>query len=256
MKPRLVMSVKPLLYDVFCGAGGATKGYQMAGFRVIGIDIAPQPHYCGDGFIQMDAFEFFDRYEQGEFERAAAFAVSPPCQGYSIMRNLPWLKDREYPMLIDATRKRLEAVGKPWVIENVMGAKLPAGWLCGQMFGRPFYRHRYFETNWFWMQPGHPAHTATIKKGRMLGGRASTPVTGEAVKVSGQTAYFNGAQKRGVGLGHAAGIDLFREAMQIDWMTRDEITEALPPCYTEYIGRFLMAHLGATLSPKTEGGTP
>jgi DNA (cytosine-5)-methyltransferase 1 len=33
---------KPKLLDLYCGAGGASKGYQRAGFYVVGVDINPQ----------------------------------------------------------------------------------------------------------------------------------------------------------------------------------------------------------------------
>jgi DNA (cytosine-5)-methyltransferase 1 len=81
---------KPILIDLYCGAGGATKGYQQAGFYVVGVDIAPQPNYCGDAFIQMDALEFMAYLAHfgwvSTFEHVirlddiAAFHGSPPCQ--------------------------------------------------------------------------------------------------------------------------------------------------------------------------------
>ena len=89
------------------------------------------------------------------------------------MHNLPWLRDREYPLLILPTRLMLEGLGKPYVLENVMGAKkgsktllkrgleehgLEAAWLCGAMFGKPFYRHRLFASNWLWLAPAHLKH--------------------------------------------------------------------------------------------------
>jgi DNA (cytosine-5)-methyltransferase 1 len=90
--------------------------------------------------------------------------ASPPCQGYSIMRNLPWLREKDYPLLIAPTRERLKECCALYVIENVSGAclrkKMPkqleghsmdAGWLCGTIFGPPFYQHRYFETNFLWL---------------------------------------------------------------------------------------------------------
>jgi DNA (cytosine-5)-methyltransferase 1 len=173
----MMQDTRPLMYDLFCKAGGTTRGYQQAGFRVIGVDIEAQPHHCGDGFIQMDWLEFMQRYMAGEFEPAQAFHASPPCQGYSIMNNLPWLKNRDYPLLLLPVRLTLERIGLPYVLENVMGARhgskgltkrgleahgLEAGWLCGTMFGLPFYRHRLFAANWLWLAPGHPKHTMNL----------------------------------------------------------------------------------------------
>ncbi len=161
---------KPIIWDGFCGAGGVAKGLQRAGFYVVGVDINPQPRYCGDEFHQADAMT----YPLGGFD---AYWASPPCQGYSIMHNLPWLRGREYPLLILPTLERLEATGRPYAIENVMGARygakgltkrgleahgLKAGYLCGQMFGLPFYRHRLFATNFLWLAPGHPKHTLNL----------------------------------------------------------------------------------------------
>ena len=217
------MSGKPMLLDLFCGAGGAARGYQEAGFYVIGVDNRPQPRYVGDEFILADAMTF-------PLEDFDAIHASPPCQGYSIMRNLPWLRERVYPLLIEPTIERLEATGVPYVLENVMGAKLEAGWLCGGMFGLPFYRHRLFATSFFWLQPGHPRHRFTVRNGRMMGARARDIV-------------YNDTRKLGANVGHAAGVALVREAMRIDWMNREEITQAIPPAYTRYIGGCLMTLL-------------
>lgn len=230
MSPSM-QKATPRLLDLFCGAGGAAMGYQRAGFEVVGVDIEPQPRYPFE-FHQADAMTF-------PLEGFDAIHASPPCQGYSIMRNLPWLRDRTYPLLIEPTRERLVAVGVPYIIENVAGSRrsrhrpdgMQAGWLCGGMFGMSFYRHRYFETDWFWMQPGHPRHRFTVRNGRTMGARARDIV-------------HNGARKLGANVGHAAGVQLAREAMGIPWMTREEITQAIPPAYTEYIGRQLMAVLG------------
>jgi len=200
------------LLDLFCGAGGAAMGYHRAGFEVVGVDIKPQPHYPFE-FIQADALTY-------PLEGFDAYHASPPCQGYSRMRHLPWLKDNKYPMLIDATRGLFRQTGKPWVIENVMDAKLPAGWLCGTMFGYHFYRHRAFETSFFWLQPGHPKHLFVIKPGR----------------------YFGDAGDRANKL----------EAPCWDWMSKMEQRQAIPPAYTEYIGCFLMKHL---MEVVPQGGT-
>ena len=227
----MTLSVRPRLLDLFCGAGGAARGYQMAGFYVVGVDCKPQPRYAGDEFIQADVFDWCDSQTNQAFDFQAVHA-SPPCQAYSIMRNLPWLRDKDYPRLIDKTQDCMQVMGVPYVLENVMGAHLPAGWLCGGMFGMPFYRHRAFETNWFWLLPGHPLHPDNIgvRNGRTLG-----PAPRGSV--------HNGARRVGANVGHAAGVGDAREAMGIDWMTRDELTQAIPPAYTEYIGRALMAAL-------------
>ena len=234
--------MKPRCLDLFCGAGGASMGLHRAGFDVIGVDIKPQPRYPFK-FIQADAMTFLlDGYD--------FIWASPPCQAYSIMRNLPWLRDKEYPRLIRPVRVRLEASGIPYCIENVMGAihdGMVADWLCGTMFGLPFYRHRLMETNWFWIRPPHPAHAVkaqSVRNGRTMGSRARDIVF---QKSAAKTNHFsspipvsqrgNGAQRPGAGVGHAAGIQLVREAMQIDWMTREEITQAVPPAYSEFIGK-------------------
>ena len=223
------------LLDLFCGAGGAAVGYHRAGFEVVGVDHKPQKHYPFP-FILADALEYLREHGR-EYD---AIHASPPCQAYSIMRNLPWLRDKEYPRRIAPTRAVLEEIGKPWVIENVMGAKLSAGWLCGTMFGLPFFRHRFFEAGgWFWLQLGHVSHSGVIQPGRNLGNR------GHALTVKHSLSRWqgNGAQKSGVGIGHAAGWRLAAEAMTIDWMTRDELSQAIPPAYTEWIGKQLMRHL-------------
>ena len=256
-----------MLLDLFCGAGGAAEGYQRVGFYVVGVDIANQPRYCGDEFIQADALEYL---KTADLSRYDAIHASPPCQGYSIMNNLPWLKGREYPLLILPIMEMLGKVGKPYVVENVMGARygakglkkrgledhgLQAGWLCGTMFGLPFYRHRLFATNWFWLAPGHPTHQARIRPGHSLAGRARDIIftpnrdVHQSFGVRAADAALsdwqsNGAQKEGVGIGHARGWRLAAEAMGIDWMKREELTQAIPPCYTEFLGNYLLSVWG------------
>lgn len=227
--------VKPRLLDLFCGAGGAAKGYQRAGFYVVGVDNKPQPHYCGDEFYQADALEF-------PLEGFDAYHASPPCQGYSIMLNLPWLRNNIYPKLIPVVRALFVLTDRPYIIENVSGARyrsdlpegLQAGYLCGQMFGLPIFRHRYFETNFAWFQPGHPKHIGHVRNGRQLGGRARDVV----VRKSGHRYGFDKVGNA-VGHGNSGGISA-RDALRVPWMNRDEATQAIPPAYTEYIGRYLM----------------
>lgn len=255
------------LLDLFCGAGGAAVGYHRAGFdEIVGVDIKPQLRYPFT-FVQGDALEYVREHGR-EFD---AIHASPPCQGYSIMRNLPWLRHKEYPLLIQPTADALNEIGKPWVIENVMGAKLASGWLCGTMFGLPFFRHRFFWTgDWLWRQPCHEAHRVVIRPTGSLGSRARDVVAtrdkrgkeltrrviySEAEDSRGLQTWLgrrgdaghgftltgNGAQKNGgANVGHAAGVGAVREAMGLHYMTREEITQAIPPAYTEFIGRQLL----------------
>ncbi len=146
------------ILGLFCGAGGAAMGLHRAGFEVVGVDIKPQKNYPFE-FHQADAMT----YPLGDFD---AYWASPPCQGYGIMRHLPWLKDKEYPMLIGGVREMLMATGKPYIIENVKGAPLDGNYLCGLMFGLRVFRHRVFETSFFWLAPGHPGHHGLyVKRG-------------------------------------------------------------------------------------------
>lgn len=209
-------------------------GYYRAGFEVVGVDIKPQPRYPFE-FHQGDALEFCAAHGR-EFD---AIHASPPCQAYSRMRHLPWLRGREYPELIDATRKLLISCGVPYVIENVEDAPLQKEpslfgvhgiWLCGQMFGLPLYRHRAFESSRLLSQPPHPQHRAVIHASRLLNKRYSQSggVCGVIVSVAGHTK----------GLTQLAPI-----AMGIDWMKRDELTQAVPPVMTEFIGAQLLRYL-------------
>lgn len=222
----------PHLLDLYSGAGGAAMGYSRAGFRVTGVDVRPMPRYPFE-HIHADAIEFLDYPEFESYADSGRFHAvhaSPPCQGHSRTArfgNYVW------PELIGPTRTRLDSLGLPYVIENVRGAPLvhdPGGhscgrtsrWvteLCGCMFpGQLFtYRPRLFETNFYVVPPEHAEH---IAKNAPLGRR---PRPGEFMHV----------------VGNPTGADESRRAMGIDWMQRRELCEAIPPPYTEYIGRFL-----------------
>jgi DNA (cytosine-5)-methyltransferase 1 len=205
---------RPRLLDLFCGAGGAAMGYHRAGFDVVGVDINPQPHYPFE-FHQADALTYpLDGFD--------AIHASPPCQSYAITNNI-WKKpEGHYPDLVEPIRERLLASGLPWVIENVPGAPLidPVT-LCGNSFGLRVYRHRLFESQAvFLMAPGHPRHTARASYGR-------TPTPSEFFTIS----------------GHFGDVEGGKLAMGIDWMTRQELAQAIPPAYTEWIGRQLLASL-------------
>lgn len=203
--------------DLFCGAGGATRGYQLAGFHVTGVDHAPQPHYGGERFVQADALEYLAAHGQ-EYE---VIHASPPCQGYSRLRHLPWLKDKSYPLLIAPLLTLLRPLAATWVLENVEDAPLDGLVLCGQMFGLPLYRHRRFASNQLLLSPDHAAHTVVICGGRRTLARR----------------YRRGGRRDVTGT--FAGIPA-SEAMGIDWMTRAELSQAIPPAYTHWIGTQLL----------------
>lgn len=201
------------LLDLFCGAGGAAAGYARAGFDVVGVDIKPQPHYPFESH-RADALAFplagFD-----------AIHASPPCQDYSALHALS--PDKDYPDLIAATRARLLASGVPWIMENIMAAPLDYGiTLCGGMFGLRTYRHRRFESSWLLFQPQHPRHIARTATKR----RREAWAEGMHVSITGDVGTY-----------------LSREAMGVDWMTGNELSQAIPPAYTEWLGRQLMTVL-------------
>ena len=196
----------PRLLDLFCGAGGAAMGYHRAGFDVIGVDLSPQPHYPFE-FHQADAMTFLlDGFD--------VIHASPPCQRYSSLGK-QW--GREYPDLYVPTRERLQASGLPWVIENVIGAPYESGIkLCGSMFGLRVRRHRNFESN-FWM-PQLPCDHVT--QGTPLG------------------VYGHGGGGK-MTRGWKAKPSQFAELMGMPWATPREITQAIPPAYTEWVGRHI-----------------
>jgi DNA (cytosine-5)-methyltransferase 1 len=211
------MSSRPLLLDLFCGAGGSAVGYHRAGFDVIGVDINPQPNYPFE-FIQDDALAFVGYTSVSSYQRIKAVHASPPCQRHSAMSSCrPGLAER-YPDLIGALRRKLQWSNRPYVIENVPGAPLtnPVE-LCGTMFGYELYRHRLFESNVKLIEPLHPEHVKPASK-------AGHWKPGTIMSVA----------------GHVSPIALARDVMDIDWTTRDELAEAIPPYYTEFIGAQLL----------------
>lgn len=153
----LLNSGKPRLLDAFCGAGGAGMGYHRAGFEVTGVDIQPQKRYPFR-FIQGNALEYI--YKHGhEYD---AIHTSPPCQTHTNLNNIKKIKastEANYLDLVPQTRALLEMIGKPYVIENVVGAPLlNPMMLCGSMFGLKVYRHRLFESSVLLFAPPHYPH--------------------------------------------------------------------------------------------------
>jgi hypothetical protein len=208
------MAAAKLGLDLFCKAGGASAGYERAGIMMVGVDIEPQPHYRGE-FHQADALTFLAEFG-GYFDFVHA---SPPCPGYSMLRNQ---HHNTHPLLIEPTRTALRALGKPYVIENVVGAPLvnPIR-LCGEMFALGVIRHRLFESNTALTAPAHITH-----RGRVRGWRHGI--------------YHDGPYVAPYGEGGGKGsTEEWANAMGIDWMTRDELRDAIPPAYTEHIGHQL-----------------
>lgn len=234
---------KPRLLDLYCGAGGCSAGYARAGFDVTGVDIVSQKHYPF-AFVQADALEYVAVHGH-EYD---AIAASPPCQGYSRMRHLPWLKGKQYPMLIEATRAALQTTGRPYIIENVEGAPLEnAVMLCGTMFGLKVYRHRLFETSFFMLSFPHTPHQEVIGHGRMLNDRAKASASGWVSLPSKGT--LNRPQdadgQHSIGGHNFPGGGVAHRAMEIDWMTRAELAQAIPPAYTNWLGLQLLHHLAS-----------
>lgn len=203
------------LLDLFCGAGGASMGYHRAGFEVVGVDIKPQPHYPFV-FLHNDALslplEFLQRFD--------AIHASPPCQ-----RFCRGTHHRErHPNLIPLTREVLNRTDKPYLIENVPGSPIrPDIIICGCMVGLPMIRRvRHFETSWesFQLMP-------TCKH------------EGPVITVTG-----NGCPSGTIkSFGRIISMSEMKAAMGIDWMNRIELSQAIPPAYTEFIGKQLMKYL-------------
>jgi DNA (cytosine-5)-methyltransferase 1 len=215
---------RPLLLDLFCGAGGAGEGYRRAGFDVVGVDLKFQKNYPFE-FIEADALAYLRTLmDFGVGGRGFdAVHASPPCQAYTQSALSQRNAGKVYPDLLAPTRDLLEELGLPWVIENVPGAPMRADiTICGCRVGLALRRQRLFETSWR-EQDVTPPHRHT----------------GPVVSVVGHgTPSWVRAQ-----LGYNPTIADYRAAMGIDWMNRNELSQAIPPAYTELVGARLLAHL-------------
>ncbi len=197
--------------DLFCGAGGATRGIQIAGYHVTGIDNRPQPRYCGNRFFQDDAMAWL----RGERERLDSFDLiwlSPPCQRYSNLT--PTSYKATHPDLLPAVLELARTQPVPYVCENVESTQSLMRnplFLCGTMFGLNIWRHRWFEIgnvpNLFFLLPpcNHDGHPVLISGTTRLAGRRENTV----------------AERRA--------------AAQIDWMTKTELDNAIPPAYSCFL---------------------
>lgn len=210
---------RPRLLDLFCGAGGAAMGYHRAGFDVAGVDNRPQPRYPFP-FVQADAMTFpLDGFD--------AVHASPPCQDHSPLSALVGTHGTGW--MLAATERRLAAGTALWVIENVAAASLRADFLlCGGMFGLRTYRHRRFALDPRFPAllglPEHPRHRVRSA----TQGRAAALAAGLNISITGDPGSSYGPL-----------------CMGIDWMTGNELSQAIPPAYTEHIGRQLLAEVSA-----------
>lgn len=246
---------RPELLDLFCGAGGSARGYQIAGFRVMGVDIKDQPRYAGDAFVKAGALEFLSCLQEadeiGDTNGALnatgglylsdfdVIHASPPCQAFTQMsaryRGQGGKAD-SHPDLLTPTRQRFARLAQPWVIENVPGARRlmePTLVLHGGMFGLGVHRPRLFESNVLLLV----ADAARTKE----------PIGVYGTRPDGRVVWRNaGNYKAGVPgsasrsiIRAASSLGQASEAMGIDWMTWEEIREAIPPAYTAFIGKQL-----------------
>lgn len=206
-------------------------GYHRAGFDVAGVDIEPMPRYPFV-FKQADAIAFLDwLIESGMWRMFDAVHASPPCQAWTAAQVL---RGNEHPDLIAPTRERLQKIGLPYIIENVVGAPLVDPFmLCGAMFpGLRVYRHRLFETNFPVKVPDHPKHVHPVTK------MGRPPQPGEFMHV----------------VGNFSGVQAARDAMDIPWMSRNELREAIPPAFTEHIANQIPVQ--CSLTPGGNAGIP
>jgi DNA (cytosine-5)-methyltransferase 1 len=232
---------RPRLLDLFCGAGGAAMGYHRAGFEVVGVDNRSQPRYPFE-FHLGDAMSWpLDGFD--------AIHASPPCEAFTQM-SARWrgkgTKADTHPDLLTPTLARLRPLSVPWIVENVQGAKhhmSPTLALHGGMFGLGVHRPRLFESNMLILMPRAPA--------------CEQPIGVYGTKPDGRTTYRyrNNGNYKGKSLIRAAkSVEEAREVMAIDWMTWDEIRKAIPPVYTEFIGRQLLDALGLAPSERVQSG--
>lgn len=197
--------MRPRAIDLFCGAGGASAGLVAAGFDVVGVDVKDQPEYPWR-FVRADALKI-------ELTGYDFIWASPPCQAHS--RATKRWSTAVHADQIPATRERLKKTGALWVIENVVGAPLENPiTLCGSMFGLRVQRHRLFEANFPLSQPACDHERQGL--------------------VVGVYGHSGGSSTRdGLTFG---GVETWRAGMGISWMTRDNLAQAIPPAYAEWIG--------------------
>jgi DNA (cytosine-5)-methyltransferase 1 len=227
LTPVKATKARPRLLDLFSCAGGAAMGYHRAGFDVVGVDIDPQPNFPFE-FIQANALDLNSNF-LASFD---AIHASPPCQSYSDLAK----RNRNahmWPRLVEPVRDMLRATGLPYIIENVEGAPLidPVV-LCGTMFpGLRVIRHRLFESNLALSAPEHGRHPLVFTHDKRKGhyGKLNQDVSFVQVTGGGNCSVANA-----------------KDALGINWMTKNELNESIPPAYSEYLGQQLLDQMQGT----------
>ena len=256
-----------MLLDLYSGAGGCTRGYQDAGFKVVGCDIKEFKRYIGDDFILMDATILMELlltgaevkgYKLSDFD---AIHASPPCQFASFITP----DKNKHKNMIPKTREQLIQSGKPYVIENVVGAKkhlINPIRLCGTFFNLKVYRHRLFESNIPLTAPTHYPHrdkTPSAGHGVSPKGFISPTSGGQGITVEMQNQIvkqWDGTSPKPKDwnkfvspngfisvVGHFSQVEYAKFAMGISWMKQVELAQAIPPAYTKYVGEQLKEYI-------------
>lgn len=221
------MAEKPRLLSLFCGTV-SDAGWKAAGFHVTGVDHNAQPRHSCDVFIQADALDYVAscgwQYD--------AIIASPPCQIHSQITP----DKSKHIDLIPLTRYWLQAIGKPYVIENVGGARKALRnpvMLCGMQFGLKVYRHRFFESNVLLLGMAHWPH------------RDNTPTAARNPNAHRRSGTYGISSKGFVSVcGNFSGGEYCRMAMGVQrYVTNRELSQAYPPTYAEYLGRQLIRYI-------------
>lgn len=220
------------LLDLFCCCGGISKGFHDAGFECTGVDIKDGHQYPYE-FILSDVFDL----KKSFFEEFDLIHASPPCQ-YYIHTNK--YRKTDYPDLLPKTRELLLKTGKPFILENVVGAPLRKDLiLCGEMFGLRVIRHRIFEVNGFTvLQPFHVKHKLSVMNGTAIAvysGGVNPGFFGDKQKQK-EYRQFRKTLKKPT-------LEDKKQAMGIDWIDDEKhLTQMIPPKYSEYIAKFILVH--------------
>lgn len=228
--------------DLYCGAGGVTRGIADAAVKlglpihITGVDIqaiadrwyAAIAGRCQGEFVLGDAISYLDQALcENRFDYIHA---SPPCKAFTSLRGFSSKANQQDWQLIEVQRM-LRASTVPYDLENVPGAPIRRDVvLRGYQFGLPTIRKRIFEIGNWWFMP----HLPTTKIGTQRGGDfLSVAGKGGYNRINPNSAFqgFNGAPTWTTG-----SVKRDRQiAMGIDWMTTEQMAQAIPPAFAEYI---------------------